>query len=111
MVVRGLTTRSLPARKGVGPHVDAHHGPMTSNEQSDGVLITLSSDPASDSWGFVGVVRVGDFEAYRTIGVLPSPGEALGAAQHLLADVLGSLMAGQEWRSVQDEFGHAPRRT
>jgi hypothetical protein len=24
--------------------------------------------------------------------------------------VLGALIAGQEWRSAQDEFGHAPRR-
>jgi hypothetical protein len=75
------------------------------------VLITLETAPASDSWGFVGVVSVGDYEAYRTIRAHPGPSEALRAAQHLLADVLGSLMAGQEWRSAQEEFGHAPRRT
>lgn len=31
--------------------------------------------------------------------------------QAMLAGVLGTLLAGQEWRSAQDEFGHAPRRT
>lgn len=36
---------------------------------------------------------------------------ALGATQRLLADVLGTLMAGQEWGAAQAEFGHAPRRT
>jgi hypothetical protein len=79
--------------------------------QDRNVLITLTSDPASDSWGFVGVVAVGEYEAYRTIRAYPSPGEALQAAQHLLADVLGALMAGQEWRTAQEQFGHAPRRT
>ena len=75
------------------------------------VLITLTSDPASDSWGFVGVVSVGESEAYRTIRAYPTPREALQATQHLLADVLGALMAGQEWRSAQEEFGHVPRRS
>jgi hypothetical protein len=31
--------------------------------------------------------------------------------QHLLADVLGALMAGQERRTATEEFGHAARRT
>ena len=75
------------------------------------VLITLGTSPSSDSWGFVGVVSVGDFEAYRTIRAYPVPGDALRAAQQLLAGVLGSLMAGQEWRSAQEEFGHAPLRS
>lgn len=76
----------------------------------DKLLITISTSPASDSWGFVGVVAVGDHEAYRTIRAYPAPAEALGATQRLLADVLGSMMAGQEWSSAQSEFGHAPRR-
>lgn len=75
------------------------------------LLITITTAPASDSWGFVGVVAVGDQEAYRTIRAYTAPGEALGATQRLLADVLGSLMAGQEWGAAQAEFGHAPRRT
>lgn len=82
---------------------------MTRDEED--VLITLRSDPASDSWGFVGVVSVGDYEAYRTIRAHTTPAESLGATQELLADVLGALLAGQEWRSAQAEFGHAPRRT
>jgi hypothetical protein len=77
----------------------------------DRLLITLATTPASDSWGFVGVVAVGDHEAYRTIRAYMSPGEALGATQRLVADVLGRLMAGQEWGDAQSEFGHAPRRT
>lgn len=80
-------------------------------DKQEGVLISLRSEPASDSWGFVGVVAVGDYEAYRTIRAHTTPDEALTAAQQLLADVLGSLLAGQEWRSAQGEFGHAPRRT
>lgn len=81
---------------------------MSSDDQ---LLITIDTSPASDSWGFVGVVSVGDHEGYRTIRAYTTPNEALEAAQKLLADVLGSLMAGQEWRAAQDEFGHAPRRT
>ena len=72
---------------------------------------TVTWDPASDRWGFVGVVSVGDFEAYRTIRAYQSPGAALFAAQQTLAGVLGSLMAGQEWRMAQDDFGHSPTRT
>ena len=80
-------------------------------DRADQLLITVESSPASDSWGFVGVVSVGDQEAYRTIRAYSAPAEALEATQRLLADVLGSLMAGQEWGAAQAEFGHAPRRT
>ena len=80
-------------------------------ERDDELLITITTDPASDSWGFVGIVSVGDHEAYRTIRAYTSPAEALGATQRLLADVLGTLMAGQEWGAAQNDFGHAPRRT
>jgi hypothetical protein len=80
-------------------------------ERDDELLITITTDPASDSWGFVGVVSVGDHEAYRTNRAYTSPAEALGATQRLLADVLGTLMAGQEWGAAQNDFGHAPRRT
>jgi hypothetical protein len=77
----------------------------------DELLITITTLPASDGWGFVGVVSVGDQEAYRTIRAYTAPGEALLATQRLLADVLGTLMAGQEWSAAQGDFGHAPRRT
>jgi hypothetical protein len=80
-------------------------------DRDDDVLITITTSPASDNWGFVGVVAVGDHEAYRTIRAYPAPGEALLATQGLLADVLGGLMAGQEWAAAQSEFGHPPRRT
>jgi hypothetical protein len=80
-------------------------------DTDDPLLITLDTAPASDSWGFVGVVAVGDQEAYRTIRAYTSPGDALSATQRLLADVLGTLMAGKEWGDAQAEFGHAPRRT
>ena len=79
-----------------GPFMDA----------KDELLITVATFPASDNWGFVGVVSVGDQEAYRTIRAYTTPGEALAATQGLLADVLGGLMAGQEWRAAQSEFGH-----
>lgn len=80
-------------------------------DSDDDLLITITTSPASDSWGFVGVVSVGDQEAYRTIRAFPAPGQASGATQKLLADVLGTLMAGQEWGAAQAQFGHAPRRT
>jgi hypothetical protein len=73
-------------------------------------LVTLSSAPASDSWGFVGVVNVGEYEAFRTIRAYTSPADALSATQRTLAGVLGVLMAGQEWQLTRDELGHAPRR-
>jgi hypothetical protein len=80
-------------------------------DRKDELLITIATAPASDNWGFVGLVSVGDHEAYRTIRAYTAPGEALAATQRLLADVLGALMAGQEWGAAQSEFGHAPRRT
>lgn len=80
-------------------------------DNTEGLLITITTAPASDNWGFVGVVRVGDQEAYRTIRAHTAPPDALGATQRLLADVLGALMAGQEWGAAQAEFGHAPLRT
>lgn len=80
-------------------------------DRIESLTMKLHTSPASDSWGFVGIVSVGDVEAYRTIRAYPSPGDALRMAERLLADVLGSLMAAQEWRSAHDEFGHAPLRT
>lgn len=77
----------------------------------DELFITVDTAPASDNWGFVGRVVVGEHEAYRTIRAYSTPAEALSAAQQLVAGVLGTLLAGQEWRSAQEEFGHAPRRT
>lgn len=78
---------------------------------ADELFITIDTAPASDNWGFVGRALVGEHEAYRTIRAYSTPGEALTAVQGLVAGVLGTLLAGQEWRSAQDEFGHVPRRT
>jgi hypothetical protein len=74
-------------------------------------LVILDSAAASDSWGFVGVVRVGSFEAYRTIRAYASPGDAIEAVQRLLGKCLGTLMAGQEWNESVEELGHAPLRS
>ena len=77
---------------------------------ADKLLISVGTSPASDSWGFVGTVSVGDHEAYRTIRAYDTPQEALDVTQVLIGEVLGALLAGQEWRLAQQEFGHAPRR-
>jgi hypothetical protein len=74
------------------------------------MLISISSDPASDSWGFVGVVRIGEAEAYRTLEAFPDPASAILAAQNLTAGVLGELLAGQEWRAVRDGKNTPPTR-
>ena len=76
----------------------------------DGLLINIASDAASDSWGFVGVVRVGDVEAYRTLESFATPSEATAAVQKLVADFIGELLAGREWRTMRDELGEPPRR-
>src|ERR1043166_8138842 len=77
-----------------------------------GLLITVDVDEARDSWGFVGVVRVGEAEAYRTLEAFPSRVEAVEHTQQLLGGVLGELLAGQEWRRVRDGAEHscAPTR-
>lgn len=74
------------------------------------IFITIGSDAASDSWGFVGVVKVGEFEAYRTLEAFRTPAEAQRAAQEILAGVLGELLAGAEWRRVREARGAPPTR-
>jgi hypothetical protein len=74
------------------------------------LLISIGSDAASDSWGFVGVVRVGALEAYRTLEAFATPHAATAAAQQLMADVLGEMLAGREWRAVRDDKGGPPTR-
>jgi hypothetical protein len=76
----------------------------------DGLHIIIDSDAASDSWGFVGVVRVGEVEAYRTLQAYPTPDDAVRAAQDLVADFLGGVLAGREWQHVRDDHGHLPLR-
>lgn len=73
-------------------------------------LITISQEPASDSWGFVGVFRVGNREIYRTLTSYVSPQEAQHAATDLFGDVLGELLAGREWQRLKDRDGRVPTR-
>lgn len=72
--------------------------------------ITIDSSPASDSWGFVGRVMVESHECYRTLSAYPTPTDAQHAAQVLVGDVLGALLAGHEWRTMSDARGRAVTR-
>ena len=73
--------------------------------------ITVEASPASDSWGFVGRVMIGQHEAYRTFRGYPTPREALQATQAIVGDVLGAMLAAQEWRELSSELGRPPRRS
>ncbi|MDR6862657.1 hypothetical protein [Phycicoccus sp. 3266] len=77
---------------------------------SDELHITIGYSPASDGWGFVGSVKIADHECYRSLRVFTTPGEALQETQLIMGDVLGSLLAGQEWRTLNDKVGRAPTR-
>ena len=68
--------------------------------------IWVDAIEARDAWGFVGVVRVGDHEAYRTPHSYPVPSDARAAAEQLLANLLGSLLTGQEARTASDGHHH-----
>jgi len=74
------------------------------------LLISIRCAPASDGWGFVGSVMIADHECYRTLRAYTTPPEALHAAQVLIGDALGALLAAQEWRTLGDRTGHAPTR-
>jgi hypothetical protein len=74
------------------------------------LLITIQCVPASDGWGFVGRVMIGDHECYRTLRAHVVPADALEAAQVLVGDALGTLLAGQEWRTLGEDVGHTPTR-
>ncbi len=78
--------------------------------QDGEMSISIATDEASDSWGFVGVVKVGEAEAFRTLEAFPSRTEALHATQELMGGVLGELLAGREWRTVRDATGQPPTR-
>jgi hypothetical protein len=73
--------------------------------------ITVETAPASDNWGFVGRVMIGEHEAYRTFRGYPTPREALHATQAIVGDVLGAMLAAQEWRELSSELGRPPRRS
>ena len=80
--------------------------------QNDHPLISSDALEARGAWGFVGVVRVGDHEAFRTSRSYPVPSDARAAVEQLLAHVLGTLLAGQEGQAaVVDEPRPGPRRS
>jgi hypothetical protein len=78
--------------------------------RSEPLIIKLDTAPASDGWGFVGRVMVGNREAYRTLRAFTTPTEAETATQELVSHVLGAIMAGEEWRSLSRETHHAAQR-
>ena len=77
---------------------------------SDEMHITIGYSPASDGWGFVGSVKIADHECYRSLRVFTTPGEALQETRLIMGDVLGTLLAGQEWRTLHGKVGHTPTR-
>ena len=77
----------------------------------DTPLMSLDAVESRDAWGFVGVVRVGDHEAFRTPRSYPVPSDARAAVEQLLAHVLGTMLAGQERRAAADEPAPGPRRS
>jgi len=74
------------------------------------VMISIGADAASDSWGFVGVVRIGDVEAYRTLEAFATPADAEQAMQQLVAEWVGGMLAAQEWHVVKEKSGAIPTR-
>ncbi len=76
----------------------------------EGLLIRLDATPASDSWGFVGRVMIGEAEAYRTLRSYATPAEAQQAVQRIVAAALGPLLAGEEWRAIGEATGRTPLR-
>ena len=74
------------------------------------MLITVDADQASDAWGFVGVVKVGEYQAYRTVESFATPAEAISEMQAILGTVLGEMLAGAEWRRVRERRGTIPTR-
>jgi hypothetical protein len=74
------------------------------------LVITLDTAPASDGWGFVGRLLVGELEAYRTLRAYPTPTEARAATEAIVGRVLGAILAGEEWRSLTATTRHAARR-
>ncbi len=56
------------------------------------------------------MVKVGEYEAYRTIESYATPAEAERETQQIVGGVLGELFAGAEWRRVRDTTKSAPTR-
>lgn len=96
---------------GTGTALSDRRMGRTMTSPNDELHITIGHSPASDGWGFVGTVRIADHECYRSLRVFTTPTEALEATQVVMGDVLGALLAGQEWRALSDQVGHTPTRT
>ena len=75
------------------------------------VVIQIDALALTDDHTFIGRVRVGDVEAYRTIRSYAASVDAKRAAAHLLAGLLGPRLAGQEWHALRSATDHTPRRT
>ncbi len=78
---------------------------------NDHSLISSDALEARGAWGFVGVVCVGDHEAFRTLRSYPVPSDARAAAEQLLASVLGTMLRGQERRAAAEDPDPDPRRS
>lgn len=72
------------------------------------MLIRVGADRAASGRGFVGVVRVGERDAYRTLRVFSTPESAEDAATSTVSGALGAVLAAVEWRTVQEEMGAPP---
>ncbi len=73
-------------------------------------LIKVTADPTGDGENFVGVVEIGEVQAYRTLRRFRSEETAQAWAVELLRDALGSLLAGEEWLRVKSDLDRVPRR-
>lgn len=58
----------------------------------------------------MGLVLVGEHEVNRTLRASSAPKAALAAVETLLAGVLGTLLAAEEWRTVAVQTGGVPGR-
>jgi hypothetical protein len=80
-----------------GAEVEQEKGAM---DRSNPVM-SIDTVEASDGWGFVGRVLVGDVEVYRTVRAPHATApEALQATARMFAGLLGRLLTGQEWHDI-----------
>ncbi len=75
-----------------------------------GDLIRVTADRTDDGEHYVGVVDIGEVQAYRTLRRFRSEASAQGWAVELLRDALGGMLAGEEWLRVKSDVERVPRR-
>ncbi len=73
-------------------------------------LIKVTADTTDDGEHYVGVVDIGEVQAYRTLRRFRSEETAQAWAVELLRDALGSMLAGEEWLRVKSDLDRVPRR-